>query len=106
MAGRNSLQHRTTRTYGENLYAMWGSRSNVNGRTAVQAWYNEVKYYNFRSQGFSMKTGHFTQVVWKGSKELGIAIVTRGTGTFIVANYSPGGNMMGQFRANVFPKGT
>ncbi|KAF4524949.1 hypothetical protein B566_EDAN014130, partial [Ephemera danica] len=106
LAGKNTLQHRTTRTYGENLYAMWGSGLNVNGRTAVQSWYDEVKYYNYRSPGFSGKTGHFTQVVWKSATELGIAIVTRGNGVFVVANYSAGGNMQGQFQANVLPRGT
>ncbi|KAF4524071.1 hypothetical protein B566_EDAN013019, partial [Ephemera danica] len=68
LAGRNTLQHRTDRTYGENLYAMWGSGINVNGR-------------------------HFTQVVWKSTTEMGIAIVKAGNGVFVVANYSPHGNM-------------
>jgi len=54
-----------------------------------------------------MKTGHFTQVVWDGSTELGIA---RAQGmkdgwytTYVVARYGPPGNMQGDFPDNVKP---
>jgi len=48
--------------------------------------------------------GHFTQVVWKGSTELGIGKASgRNGGTFVVANYNPPGNFGGQYNQNVFP---
>jgi hypothetical protein len=48
--------------------------------------------------------GHFTQVIWKESTELGIAKAKGKNGsTYIVANYNPGGNMMGDYKDNVFP---
>lgn len=51
-----------------------------------------------------MQTGHFTQVVWKGSKELGIAKANSASGKcYIVANYNPAGNMLGAFQQNVLP---
>ena len=47
-------------------------------------------------------TGHFTQVVWKASREVGVAeVVTSTNKRFIVARYSPAGNIEGQFKANV-----
>jgi hypothetical protein len=43
-----------------------------------------------------MSNGHFTQVVWKGSDEIGFGIAKTNTGkTFIVANYNPAGNTVG-----------
>ncbi len=54
----------------------------------------------------SSKTGHFTQVVWKESTELGVG---RAVGkikqgyfcTFIVARYRPAGNYRGKYKGNV-----
>ena len=61
--------------------------------------------YNFGSGGFSGGTGHFTQVVWKGSTQLGIGraeIQQQGMKcAYIVGRYKPAGNMMGDFPANV-----
>ena len=63
--------------------------------------------YNFESGGFSGGTGHFTQVVWKESTELGIgkAVGRRGgmQCQYVVARYRPAGNMMEDFQANVLP---
>lgn len=57
--------------YGENLAAGY-----VGGAAPVDAWYNEIKDYNFNSPGFSEATGHFTQVVWKSTSTIGCAKVT------------------------------
>jgi hypothetical protein len=40
---------------------------------AVDAWIVERKDYNFQKGDFAMNTGHFTQVVWKGTTKLGCA---------------------------------
>lgn len=46
--------------------------------------------------------GHFTQLVWKGTKSMGIAMVKGKSGRIvIVAYYNPPGNIMGQFMDNV-----
>ena len=86
---------------GENLYKNFGN--SVDGNGAVDMWYDEVKMYDFKNQGFSMDTGHFTQLVWKGSKNLGCGIAC-GSGCVVTCNYFPPGNVLGQFESNVFPK--
>ena len=54
-------------------------------------------------------TGHFTQVVWKESVELGIGkadIDKDGMRcTYVVGRYKPAGNMMGDYAENV-PQGS
>jgi len=47
--------------------------------------------------------GHFTQVVWKGTKEVGIGIASAKNQCIVVGSYRPAGNMMGDFSNNVPP---
>ena len=69
-------------------------------------WYEEVQKYNFKNPGFISGTGHFTQVVWIGSEEFGVAkAVAEGGAQYVVARYSPAGNMLSKFLENVKPKG-
>lgn len=98
---------------GENLYAYYTTgtsiKADVLAKSAVDSWYNEVSKYNYSSPGFSMATGHFTQVVWKGSTALGCG-AAQGTKTinnvkynafYVVCQYSPAGNIQGRFPQNV-----
>jgi glioma pathogenesis-related protein 2 len=104
LAAHNRFEHSKS-SYGENLY--WGSSSagltNIKGNVAVQSWYDEIKDYDFNNSTFSMATGHFTQVVWKASKQLGvgIAFANSGRAAYVVANYGPAGNVQGQFAEHV-----
>lgn len=51
-----------------------------------------------------MATGHFTQVVWKESQKLGVGVARSSSGrVYVVAQYTPPGNYLGQFQANVRP---
>ena len=52
-------------SYGENLAA--GTTGTLDPDSVVKMWYDEVAQYRFPDGGFSMKTGHFTQVVWRGT---------------------------------------
>lgn len=77
----------------------------MSGDDAVDSWYSEIKDYNFNGGGFSSGTGHFTQVVWKSSRELGVGMAKNSKNQiYVVANYDPPGNYQGQFRENVLPK--
>uniref|UniRef100_A0A8D0AJU4 SCP domain-containing protein n=1 Tax=Sander lucioperca TaxID=283035 RepID=A0A8D0AJU4_SANLU len=62
--------------------------------------------YNMWSSATLKLTGHFTQVVWKDSKELGVGMATDGHKVFVVGQYRPAGNMnmAGYFEKNVLPK--
>ena len=89
---------------GENLYMCSGFEPN--GGEAVTSWYNEIKDYDFK-KGKSANggvVGHFTQVVWKESKYLGVGIGKVGNSYYVVANYFPAGNFNNLELENVFPK--
>jgi uncharacterized protein YkwD len=80
--------------------------ASMTAKTATDIWYDEVREYNFDSAGFNMNTGHFTQVVWKDTRYMGIGIAVSQSGTcYIVSNYYPPGNVNGYFEYNVLPKG-
>lgn len=104
IAATESFKHRPNNKYGENIYMEWSSNPNskVSGQKAVDSWYSEIKYHQFGREPSSLKSGHFTQVIWKESKELGVAYSRSKSGKiYVVANYNPAGNMMGQFKNNV-----
>ena len=56
---------------------------------------------------FFFISGHFTQVVWEGTKEVGFGFATYQDGEYnklvVVGNYYPAGNIMKQFEDNVKP---
>ena len=51
---------------GENLAGPW-TDDEVIGTEPSFLWYNEVNNYCWAYPGFTMESGHFTQVVWKSS---------------------------------------
>ena len=94
------LQHSETQ-YGENISG--GSASTQTSDQVASLWYSEKDAYHYGSGGFSMRTGHFTQVVWRGSRRLGCAAASCGDIRLWVCNYDPAGNMLGDFERNVLP---
>uniref|UniRef100_A0A7E4UMF1 SCP domain-containing protein n=1 Tax=Panagrellus redivivus TaxID=6233 RepID=A0A7E4UMF1_PANRE len=71
---------------------------------AVKAWYDEVKTVDWKNLE-KPDALHFTQLVWKASKKLGIGIGKSGEGFYyLVVNFDPPGNYPGQFNDNVKPK--
>jgi uncharacterized protein YkwD len=99
-----AFEHSQRSPYGENLsfFAPVGSSSPDEVATG---WYSEVSEYNFTNGSFGFNTGHFTQVVWRGTQAVGCARSHCNGGELWVCNYDPPGNMSGAFAQNVRPKG-
>ncbi|MEZ4365074.1 MAG: CAP domain-containing protein [Kofleriaceae bacterium] len=87
--------------YGENLAA--GTTGYLGAESSVDMWYREIELYDFARGGFSMQTGHFTQVVWRGTTQVGCGSAQCGGMTTWVCNYDPPGNWEGAYAANVPP---
>lgn len=84
---------------GENLAMSTGI---ISATQMVNLWYDEINNYDFSNPQFSGDSGHFTQVVWKDSSELGIGYAQSSNGSYIyVANYYPPGNFDEMFGENV-----
>ncbi|MER5644852.1 CAP family protein [Streptosporangium sp. NPDC002524] len=101
-AGHTDLRKGT----GENIY--WGGGSEaLPGSEAVNSWYSEIAAYDFAAAQFNGNSGHFTQLVWKGSTKVGIGRAAGQGGeyfeTYIVFVFEAPGNMKGAFAENVLP---
>lgn len=98
-------EHDPQRSYGENLYMMSSEvrqPMSLMTQDAIRLWYEEV---NTEPYDYNRPTyNHFTQVVWKSSKQLGCGYTHCPGGHFIMScKYSPPGNYIGQSAANVLP---
>ena len=104
-ASIDSMQHSNNKKYGENLYYCGSSSGEcVTGKKASEMWYDEVKDYDFDNPRYIKGTGHFTQLVWKGSKQIGCgAACNSNKNCYLTCNYYPPGNYQSEFADNVFP---
>ncbi|KIG13153.1 hypothetical protein DB30_00531 [Enhygromyxa salina] len=101
-ADRCDFEH-SQGSYGENLSARSHSSS---AEEIVASWASEADHYNYASNrcAAGQVCGHYTQVVWRDSTEIGcgVAVCSRnspfGGGEWIMAvcNYSPAGNYVGE----------
>lgn len=89
--------------HGENLAA--GTSGALDADAVVAMWAGEEEKYDYKRAMFSMKTGHFTQVVWKDTLAVGCGVATCGGNDTWVCNYDPPGNVEGDFALNVAPRG-
>ncbi|OJD16551.1 hypothetical protein AJ78_03288 [Emergomyces pasteurianus Ep9510] len=99
-------------TSGENL-----AMGYTNVTAAVQAWGDERTLFDFSKPRFTHETGHFSQLVWKGTRTVGCARFHCGDyagreddgddvdayGWYVVCQYYPVGNIIGRefFKDNV-----
>jgi len=108
--GRSShcqMYHRSgSPPFGENLYRssalIWndGKReiAPINIKEVVKAWTDEERWYNYKTNRCQpgKKCGHYTQAVWKNTKEVGCAMkVCADKSQTWVCSYNPAGNYVG-----------
>jgi len=107
LADRDIFQHSNCdlngERLGENIAYTWSSAGeHYSGEEPTEQWYSEISKHNYNKE-FQHGTGHFTQIVWKGTQEMGIAKVHDNSGKiYVVGSYRPAGNMIGSFQENVF----
>ena len=84
---------------GENLYI---SNKVFDIKKVCDSWYDENKNYDFDSDEYQEGTGHFTQMIWKDTEEVGFAhLKSKDDKHYFLALYSPPGNELFKFKENV-----
>ena len=83
---------------GENLF--WGSSAETyHPLDASISWSNEKKLYRYGKFGVGNwhEFGHYTQMIWKNTKQVGVGVaVCKNGALMVVASYYPAGNYLGQ----------
>jgi pathogenesis-related protein 1 len=82
--------------YGENLFI--GTAGHYNAIDAVKAWAGEKSLYFGEPLSFSnvKRVGHYTQLVWRNTREIGCGKAECRGRIIIVCNYDPPGNFLGE----------
>lgn len=96
LATSGQFKHRPPGSgYGENLF---GGSVGYGPADAARHWLEEKNAYSggpITPQNFNT-VGHYTQMVWSRTTEVGYGIATGSNGVVVVANYAPAGNLSGQ----------
>uniref|UniRef100_A0A8R1I623 SCP domain-containing protein n=1 Tax=Caenorhabditis japonica TaxID=281687 RepID=A0A8R1I623_CAEJA len=96
---------------GENLYMTTALNVNkiASGEDASYAWWSELKDFGVGSENiltsavFSRGVGHYTQMAWETTTELGCHVAHCSTFTYSVCQYGPAGNYLDQL---IYTKGS
>jgi hypothetical protein len=101
LAATNSFQHSGTKVEGENLWM--GTSGFFSFTQMIRAFGSEKQFYksgafpNISNTGKWEDAGHYTQLVWRDTTDVGCAGTDDGHGLYrLVCRYSPPGNVMGQ----------
>jgi len=102
LARKNTLKHSNNRDHiGENI-ARTRSKSN-SLEVLLQMWTDEQIYYvdepypRCSSSGNKGDVGHYTQMIWQDTTEVGCGIASGFGRDYLVCQYNPSGNRMGQY---------
>ncbi|MGC9503989.1 pathogenesis-related family 1 protein [Baaleninema sp.] len=88
------MQHRSQSPYGENI--AWASGRDLSATEVVNMWAEERSDYNYETNSCRDVCGHYTQVVWRDTQEVGCGMATNGREEIWVCNYDPPGNYIGE----------
>ncbi|KAK2146939.1 hypothetical protein LSH36_578g01083 [Paralvinella palmiformis] len=97
---------------GQNILYISGYSTDM--KTLTKYWHDEVKHYSYSSNACAghKSCGHYTQVVWANTNRLGCGKTMCDPASFgmsqpvlfVVCNYGPGGNFIGQKPYTAGPK--
>ena len=103
LLARGTLEHASAsqrRGNGENLWmgtaGAWNSAAMVNMFLDERRHFRPAAFPGVSSTGDWSDVGHYTQIVWKDTREVGCAIDTGNGNDVLVCRYHPAGNVIGK----------
>lgn len=99
LARTGKFEH-ADQTDGENLWQ--GGKSGSSLEAMVASWASEKRYYrsgrfpNVSTTGDADDVGHYTQMIWSRTTQVGCGLASNAENTVLVCRYSPPGNVSGQ----------
>lgn len=94
LLAKGQFLHHPKSPYGENLFEINGAHASPT--RVVNAWAAEARNYDYRSNRCSGTCGHYTQIVWRDTKEVGCGVARGVRREVWVCEYNPPGNRIGQ----------
>ena len=101
LADANIIEHSQANGYGENIWA--GTRDAYSLTDMVNSWGSEKRYFipnqpfpNLSTTGNWVDVGHYTQIVWRNTTEVGCGLSRSSNMDVFVCQYTPSGNFSGQ----------
>ena len=88
------FDHRPKSKYGENMFRLEGGRATP--QRVVDRWAAEAANFDYKANQCNGECGHYTQIVWRATKEVGCAVARGGSREVWVCEYAPPGNYIGQ----------
>ncbi|HLO84391.1 MAG TPA: CAP family protein [Nostocaceae cyanobacterium] len=98
--GGRKLVHSKGTNEGENLWL--GTSKAFSYTNMVDSWGSEKKYFkngifpNVSTTGNWFDVGHYTQIIWRNTTEVGCGVASAGGNDILVCRYSPPGNYQRQ----------
>ena len=94
LLARKQFAHPKSSPYGQNLFEITGAAASA--AEVVNAWAAESQYYDYNSNRCRGRCGHYTQIVWRDTREVGCAVARGGGREVWVCDYDPPGNWVGK----------
>ena len=90
------FMHSSDLRYGENLFQISGPGATSTAFEVVNAWAGEAQFYDYDTNTCRGRCGHYTQVVWRDTKQVGCAVARDIRREVWVCEYAPYGNIIGE----------
>ncbi len=101
LADTDSFKHSDNTDQGENLWI--GTVGAFSPEEMVETWAEEKENFragrfpNVSRTGIWSNVGHYTQIIWSKTTDVGCAVASNAKDDVLVCRYIPAGNIMGAF---------